>query len=199
MQQFWPVILTNYKPSILTNYQTTCTGIKTGAGSKILSIMNFNELFPGLSSRKSSNKKPGSSKVKKGTEIKANNQTFKVVTTAEIIKNNVVKTGNFEVTDKGLQQIKKTAKKDIQVRTETVKFEAYSDKANVLYGDGTKAIKDFIKLNFGSFNKFLKIDGDVLPGWVVSKKQPIADKLKSICNYWEQSGNKTVFYFEYKE
>lgn len=50
-------------------------------------------------------------------------------------------------------------------------IENYSDRAIVLHGEKTKEIKETLKQLGGKFNPFLKYEGQIIKGWVFSKKR----------------------------
>ncbi len=54
-------------------------------------------------------------------------------------------------------------------KVEKVQLVNYSEKALAVIG-ATKPIKDVLK-QFGRFNPFLKVNGQTVPGWVVSVKR----------------------------
>jgi len=57
-----------------------------------------------------------------------------------------------------------------------VKAIQYSEKAIAIYGN-TKPIKEELKAQGGRFNKFLKIDGQTVAGWIFSAKNEYARKM----------------------
>jgi len=65
--------------------------------------------------------------------------------------------------------------REVLENVEGVKAVQYSDKSIVLYGN-TYPIKDEIKANGGRFNKFLKINGETVQGWVFQASSEYAKK-----------------------
>lgn len=63
----------------------------------------------------------------------------------------------------------KTSKVSKPEPVEKVQLVNYSEKALAVIG-ATKTIKDVLK-QFGRFNPFLKVNGQTVPGWVVSVKR----------------------------
>lgn len=53
----------------------------------------------------------------------------------------------------------------------------YSAKAFVLYGDGTRQLKDKLKTIGGRYNPLLKLNGQQIKGWVFSKSRKEAVSL----------------------
>lgn len=66
--------------------------------------------------------------------------------------------------------------------------ENYTDKSFAVYGN-TKTYKDSLKALGGRFNKSLKIEGQVVPGWVFSKK--VQEKVVDFVNR-ANSGDNSV-------
>lgn len=58
----------------------------------------------------------------------------------------------------------------VQNETPKLMVSDYSEKSFVVSGDLTRTYKDSLKKMGGKFNKNLKIDGKVTPGWIFAKK-----------------------------
>ena len=66
------------------------------------------------------------------------------------------------------QNMETATEEDVQKQTLTVTD--YSEKAFVVSGELTRTYKESLKKMGGKFNKNLKIDGKVTPGWIFAKK-----------------------------